>query len=197
MSISASWLVLAVLALRLVLKKAPKWVRVLLWGIVAVRLLCPFSIESAWSLIPSAQTIPMDIEMDAAPAIDSGIDAVNSMMNPMIAASFTPHPAASINPLQVWIPLMSVLWIAGMAVLLLYAAISYWRLCRKIDTAVLYKDNIFQSENVPSAFVLGIIKPRIYLPFKMDGQELEAVVAHEQANDNRKHQCDEYLSCQG
>ena len=104
----------------------------------------------------------------------------------MIAASFTPHPAASINPLQVWIPLASVLWIIGMAVLLLYAAISYWRLCRKVDTAVLRRNNIFQSENVSAPFVLGIIKPRIYLPFKMDGQELEAVVAHEQAHICRK-----------
>lgn len=186
MSISASWLIPAVLVLRLVLKKAPKWVRVLLWGIVAVRLICPFSIESAWSLIPSGETIPMNIEMAATPAIDSGIDAVNRVVNPVISASFTPSPVTSINPLQVWIPLASVLWNAGMAALLLYTAISYWCLRRKLDTAVLYRDNIFQSENVSSPFVLGILKPRIYLPFKLDGQELEAVVAHEQAHLRRK-----------
>ena len=186
MSISASWLVLAVLILRLVLKKAPKWVNVLLWGIVAVRLICPFSIESALSLIPSAETIPMNIEMDTTPAIDSGINAINSVINPVISGSFTPHPAASANPLQIWIPLASVLWIAGMAVMPFYTAISCCRLRRKVDTAFLYKDNIFQSENVSSPFVLGIIKPRIYLPFKLDGQDLEHVVAHEQAHICRK-----------
>lgn len=186
MSIAASWLILAVLILRLVLKKAPKWVNVLLWGIVAVRLICPFSIESALSLIPSAETVPLDIEMDWTPAIDSGINTINSVVNPVISASFTPHPLSSANPLQIWIPLAPILWIVGIVVMLLYTTISYWRLRRKVDTAVCYKDNIFQSENVNSPFVLGIIKPRIYLPFKMDGQNLEYVVAHEQAHIRRK-----------
>ena len=186
MSIAANWLILAVLILRFVLKKAPKWVNVLLWGIVAVRLICPFSFESALSLIPSAETVHLDIEMDWTPAIDSGINAINNVINPIISASFTPNPVASANPLQIWIPLASILWIFGMIMLLLYTAISYWRLRRKVDTAVRYKDNIFQSENVNSPFVLGIIKPRIYLPFKLDGQDLEHVVAHEQAHIRRK-----------
>ena len=119
MSISASWLVLAILVLRLVLKKAPKWVNVLLWGIVAVRLICPFTIESALSLIPSTQTIPMNIEMAAKPAIDSGVPVVNSVVNPMIAASFTPNPAASANPLQIWISLAAVIWAFGMVLMFL------------------------------------------------------------------------------
>ena len=186
MSISASWLVLAIMVLRLVLKKAPKWVNVLLWGIVAVRLICPFSIESALSLIPSTQTIPMNIEMAAKPAIDSGVEVVNSMVNPMIAASFTPNPATSANPLQIWIPLIAVIWIFGMVLMFLYTAISYWRLNRRIDAAVRYRDNIFQSENVSSPFVLGIIKPKIYLPFHMNEQDLQHVVAHEQAHIRRK-----------
>ena len=186
MSISASWLMLAIFFLRLVLKKAPKWVNVLLWGIVAVRLICPFTIESALSLIPSTQTIPMNIEMAAKPAIDSGVEAVNSMVNPIIAASFTPNPAASANPLQIWIPLAAVIWAFGMVLMFLYTAISYWRLNRRIDTAVLYRDNIFQSEHVSSPFVLGIIKPKIYLPFHMNEQDLQHVVAHEQAHIRRK-----------
>ena len=186
MSISASWIVLVVLILRLVLKKAPKWIPVLLWGIVAVRLICPFSIESALSLIPSTQTIPMNIEMAAKPAIDSGINAVNSVVNPIISASFTPHPGVSANPLQIWIPLAAVIWCFGMALMVLYTAISYWNLCRKVDTAVRYNGNIYQSENVGSPFVLGILKPRIYLPYSMDGKNLEHVVAHEQAHIRRK-----------
>jgi len=186
MSISASWLVLAVLLLRLLFKKAPKWVNVLLWGIVAVRLVCPFSFESALSLIPSAETIPLNIGMDTTPTINSGINALNNAVNPIISQSNTPMAGASINPLQITIGIYEYIWIFGMIALALYTAISYWRLRRKVDTAVCYKDNIFQSENVSSPFVLGIIKPRIYLPFNMDARDLEHVVSHEQAHIRRK-----------
>lgn len=186
MSISASWLVLAVLILRFVLKKAPKWINVLLWGIVAIRLICPFSFESTLSLIPSAETIPLNIGMDTTPTINSGISAINNAVNPIISQSNTPMAGASVNLLQITIGIYEYIWIFGMIALALYTAISYWRLCRKVDTAVRYKDNIFQSENVSFPFVLGIIKPRIYLPFKMNGQYLEHVVAHEQAHICRK-----------
>ena len=186
MSISASWLVLAVLILRFVLKKAPKWINVLLWGIVAIRLICPFSFESTLSLIPSAETIPLNIGMDTTPTINSGISAINNAVNPIISHSNTPMAGASVNLLQITIGIYEYIWIFGMIALALYTAISYWRLRRKVDTAVRYKDNIFQSENVSFPFVLGIIKPRIYLPFKMNGQYLEYVVAHEQAHICRK-----------
>ena len=186
MSISASWLVLAVLILRFVLKKAPKWINVLLWGIVAIRLICPFSFESPLSLIPSAETIPLNIGMDSTPTINSGISAINNAVNPIIGQSNTPMAGASVNLLQITIGIYEYIWIFGMIALALYTAISYWRLRRKVDTAVRYKDNIFQSENVSFPFVLGIIKPRIYLPFKMNGQYLEYVVAHEQAHICRK-----------
>ena len=186
MSISASWLVLAVLILRFVLKKAPKWINVLLWGIVAIRLICPFSFESPLSLIPSAETIPLNIGMDSTPTINSGISAINNAVNPIISQSNTPMAGASINPLQITIGIYEYIWIFGMIALALYTVISYWRLRRKVDTAVRYKDNIFQSENVSSPFVFGIIKPRIYLPFKMNGQDLEHVVAHEHAHIRRK-----------
>ena len=186
MSISASWLVLAVLILRFVLKKAPKWINVLLWGIVAIRLICPFSFESTLSLIPSAETIPLNIGMDTTPTINSGISAINNAVNPIISHSNTPMAGASVNLLQITIGIYEYIWIFGMIALALYTAISYWRLRRKVDTAVRYKDNIFQSENVSFPFVLGIIKPRIYLPFKMNGQYLEHVVAHEQAHVCRK-----------
>ena len=186
MSISASWFVLAVLILRFVLKKAPKWVNVLLWGIVAVRLAFPFSIESAFSLIPSAETISPSIMMDTVPSVQTGVPAINNVINPVIGSSLAPAPGASANPLQIWIPILSMIWVAGVAILLVYTAVSYWRLRRKVSKAVILRDNIFQSENVASPFVLGIIKPRIYLPFNMNGQDLEHVVAHEQAHIRRK-----------
>ena len=186
MSISAGWLVLAVLVLRLILKKAPKWVCVLLWGLVAVRLICPISFESVLSLIPSAETVSPEIMLDATPQIHTGIGVLNSAINPVISQSFTPDPGASANPLQIWIPIAAVMWIAGFAVMLAYAAVSYFMLRRRVATAVLLHSGIFQSEHVDSPFVLGILKPRIYLPFQMDGGQLALVIAHEQAHIRRK-----------
>ena len=185
MSISASWLVLAVLGLRLVLKKGPKWVHVLLWGIVAVRLLFPFSIESALSLIPSAETIPADIGINPTPAINSGIEVINDLVNPVISHSNTPANGTSVNPLQITIAVCANIWMLGAAALLIYVIISYWRFHRKVDTAVLLRENIFQCETVVSPCVLGIIQPKIYLTFKMDAQKLEYVIAHEQAHIRR------------
>ena len=186
MSISASWLVLTVLLLRFVLKKAPKWVNVLLWGIVAVRLAFPFSIESVLSLIPSAETISPSIMMDTVPSVQTGVPAINNVINPVIGSSLAPAPGASANPLQIWIPILSIVWAVGVAALLLYTAVSYWRLRSKVSEAVILRDNIFQSENVASPFVLGIIRPKVYLPYNMDGQDLSHVVSHEQAHIRRR-----------
>lgn len=186
MSISAGWLILAVLALRLLLKKAPKWVNVLLWGIVAVRLICPFSIESALSLIPSTETISPEIMLDWTPEISTGIEPLNKVVNPIITASFAPEPLSSANPLQILIPVWANIWLLGMLAMLLYSAVSYLSLRKKVSTAVILRDNIFQSETVSAPFVLGILKPRIYLPFQLDGQNLEHVVAHERAHIRRK-----------
>lgn len=186
MSISAGWLVLAVLALRLILKQAPKWVNVLLWGIVAIRLICPFSIESALSLIPSRETISPEIMMDWTPEISTGIAPLDRVVNPVISTSFAPQGMSSANPLQILIPVAANLWLLGVIIMLVYTAISYLSLRRKLRTAVILRGNIFQCETVSSPFVLGILKPRIYLPYAMDGQNLHHVVAHEQAHIRRK-----------
>ena len=186
MSISASYIVLAVLLLRLLLKKAPKWITVVLWGIVAVRLVCPFSIESVLSLIPSSEVVSPDIMMDRTPEINTGIPIINQVINPVISGSFTPDPGTSANPLQLWIPTFAVIWIVGMVALLIYTVISYVKVKRKIGTAVLLRDNVYQSENVVSPFVLGMIKPKIYLPFNMNEKDVEHVVAHEMSHIRRK-----------
>ena len=186
MSISASWLVLAVLLLRLALKRAPKWVSVLLWGFVAVRLICPFSMESMFSLIPSAQTVSPDIMMDWTPTISTGISSLDNIVNPIITQTFAPDPLSSANPLQILIPVASIVWLTGIAAMLIYTAISYILLRRKVATAVLLQNRIYQSENAPSPFVLGILKPRIYLPFQLDAQSLNHVIAHEMSHIRRK-----------
>lgn len=186
MSISASWVVIAVLTLRFCLKKAPKWVNVLLWGIVAVRMVFPFSIESVLSLIPSAETISPSIMMEQSPSVQTGVPALNHVINPVISGSFTPAPGASAKPLQIWIPVLAGIWLFGIAALFLYSAVSYWRLRRKVCEAVILRGNIYQSEKVCSPFVLGIIRPKIYLPYHMDSREMDHVIAHEQTHIRRK-----------
>ena len=186
MSISASWVVIAVLTLRFCLKKAPKWVNVLLWGIVAARMVFPFSIESVLSLIPSAETISPTVMMEQTPSVQTGVPALNHVINPVISGSFTPAPGASANPLQIWIPVLAGIWLFGIVALFLYSAVSYCRLRRKVCEAVILRDNIYQSENVCSPFVLGIIRPKIYLPYHMDSREVGHVIAHEQTHIRRK-----------
>lgn len=186
MSISAGWIVLIVLLLRCLLKKAPKWITVLLWGIVAVRLICPFSIESILSLIPSAETVSPGIMNQAIPHINTGVPAINSTVNPVIGSAFSPEAGASANPLQILIPVWAVIWLLGIAGMLIYTAVSYFTVKRKIGTAVLLRENIYQSENIPSPFVLGIIKPKIYLPFYIKEKDISHVIAHEKAHLLRK-----------
>ena len=186
MSISASWLVVAVLILRLVLKKAPKWVNVLLWGIVAVRLICPFSFESVLSLIPSAETFPEKIISGPSFDVQTGITPIDNRINGYLGDRYFEGVTVPTNNGNNVMTILTIVWIIGILLLATYTVISYWRLNRKVDTAVRYKDNIFQSENVSSPFVLGIINPRIYLPFSMNEQDMEHVVAHEQAHIRRK-----------
>lgn len=184
-SIAASYLIAAVLVLRLLLKKAPKRFSVLLWGLVAVRAVCPFSLESALSLLPRAQAVTPEIMTEPVPQIDSGVTAINHAVNPVLAEAFTPAPAASANPLQILLPVLAALWLAGAAGMALYAGISYMRLCGRVRTAVLLRDNIFCTESAPSPFLLGLVRPRVYLPFGMAQAAQEAAVAHEQAHIRR------------
>ena len=185
MSISASWMVLAVLIARLCLKKAPKWISVFLWALVGFRLLCPFSVESNFSLIPSGETVPAEIMMAPAPAVQTGVSALDSVVNPVISQSFSPNLGDSANPLQIWIPVSANLWLLGIAVMLVYAVVSYLRLKLRIREATLYTENVYFSE-ISSPFVLGIVKPMIFLPYHIGGEKIEYVVAHEKAHILRK-----------
>lgn len=186
MSISASWLVLAVLILRPALKKAPKWINVLPWGILAVRLICPFSIESTLSLIPSAETIPNKVISGPSFRVQTGIVPVDHRINDYLGDHYFEGISVPANNGLNVITVLAAIWAVGMLLLLAYTAICWWRLRRRTDTAVLYRDNIFRSENAVSPFVMGIIRPRIYLPLGLDGQALEYIVAHEQAHVCRK-----------
>ena len=183
LSISASWLVLVVLALRLVLKRAPKWVNVLLWGMVALRLMLPFSIESALSLIPSAETLsPEVVQFDPAPTITSGVEFIDNAVNPSLSESFAAAPLASVNPLYVWTDLAGWVWLIGLAAMLAYALVSYLRLRRRVSASIPLRENIYVCDEVPSPFILGIVRPRIYLPSALDEAQRGSVLSHERAH---------------
>lgn len=181
MSIAAGWLILAVIALRLLLRRAPKRFRLLLWAVVGLRLALPWSIESALSLIPSAQTLPEGIMLERAPVLDTGISALNGAINPGFTAAFTPELGVSANPLQVLLPIAAAFWMLGAAAMLLWALVSWLRLRKRVREAVRLEENVYEGE-IASPFVLGLFRPRIYLPFSLENGERELVLAHERAH---------------
>ena len=183
LSISASWLVLAVLVLRLISKRSPKWVNVLLWGIVALRLVLPFSIESALSLIPSAETVsPAAVQFAPAPTITSGVSVIDNAVNSSLSEHFAAVPTASVNPLYVWTEIAGWVWLIGLGAMLLYALVSYLRLRRRVSVSLPIQDHIYLCDAISSPFILGVVKPRIYLPSGLDEVQRQNVLAHEQAH---------------
>lgn len=183
LSISASWLVLAVLVLRLISKRSPKWMNVLLWGIVALRLVLPFSVESALSLIPSAETVsPAAVQFDPAPTITSGVSVIDNAVNPPLSEHFSAVPTASVNPLYVWTEIAGWVWLIGLGAMLLYALVSYLRLRRRVRVSLPVQDHIYLCDAISSPFILGVVKPHIYLPSGLDEVQRQNVLAHEQAH---------------
>ena len=186
LSIIAGWITLAIVILRPLLKKAPKAITVALWALVAIRLLFPLSIESVISLIPSAETVPPEIIYVEEPAIHSGIYYANSTINPVISESLAPTPEASVNPMQILVSVASVIWVVGMIIMAIYAAVSYLRIRLKVRASIPMGERIYICDDIPSPFILGILRPRIYLPSNLEESQREYVIAHEEAHLKRK-----------
>lgn len=163
LSLSGSLLILALLLLRLCFRRSPKWGNVALWGLAAVRLLLPFRIESRFSLIPGKPAPQYDLP-DTTPMPD--VDGIPTVTAPD------------------WDPtnLIALVWLLGVLLFLFWFAFSYFRLHSKLNTAVRLRDNIYQSEFVATPMVVGFIRPRIYLPFRVDEACLGPILAHEQAH---------------
>ena len=175
LSLTAGWIVLILLLLRPLLRKAPRWIVCLMWGIVAARLLFPFSFESVFSLLPNNQPIPENIMMAADPMIDSGVSSIDNILNPIILEAFTPEPLCSANPLQIWIAVAANVWILGMGLLIIYGITSYLRLMFRVRASIVYRDRIYDCDDIDTPFILGIFRPRIYLPSGMSEQQKEYV----------------------
>lgn len=182
MSITASWLIVAVMVFRVLFRKAPKSIRGVLWAFVGIRLVFPFSFQSVWSLIPSAETISPDILYNDKPVIHSGIPLINQVVNPVLSESMAPAIGASVNPLQIFTSIASVIWLIGLVALLAYALVSYVRLRRLVRPAMWLQGQIWLCDRIHTPFILGMFKPRIYLPSDLEEPQRTLVVAHELAH---------------
>lgn len=185
LSITAGWIVLALLVLRLLLKKAPQWLLCSLWAIVGIRLIVPISIESIFSLIPSTRTIDTTT-YSARPHIETGFSVLDNPVNNYLGARYYEGVTVPQNHFSDILNILSVIWLLGIAFMLAYVLISYWSMKRKLKTATLIRDNIRQSEWVKSPFILGLIKPQIYLPYGIDESGATYIIAHEQAHLKRR-----------
>ena len=187
MSLKASYVILIVMFIRLLLKKAPKFISYAIWSVVAFRLIIPFSFESIFSMIPekmNSNPIPRDIVYQITPQIKTGIEVVDNIVN--INSSLpTPSAVASVNPMQVLLQIGSCLWVLGIAAFLIYSLVSVIRLKRRLKEAQLLEDNIFEANHIQTPFVLGVIKPKIYLPTGLNHEERAYIVLHEQTHIRR------------
>ncbi len=244
LSITAGWMVLAVLLLRLCLKKAPRWITCVLWGLVALRLILPFTIESPISLIPTPKTVVSTDGSDSAtPVVDSGLSAIDKPLNdwlqkpveapvekpsqspivqsplppapdtntpsqpapdlPAVDTDPTPAPPVEETPvtpeqkpaatetkavsrMERILRIAAPVWLVGIGLMLLYEIISVWRVRRRVLDAVRLRDNIWQSDQVASPFILGVFRPRIYIPYGLEEPVLEQVLSHERAHLHRR-----------
>lgn len=187
MTISAGWLALAVMILRPVLYRAPKYIRCFLWGLVAIRLIFPLKIESVLSLLPSSETVPSDIVYSKVPTVHTGVTFLNSAVNPIISSELAPDPLSSAySPIQVLLFAASLIWVAGVAVLLIYSAVSYIRVRLRVRESVWQSENIYICDRIDTPFILGIIKPKIYIPSSMGSADSEFVIYHEKAHLERR-----------
>lgn len=185
MSITAGWIVLAVVLLRLLLQKAPKWITCLLWALVGVRLVLPFSIESALSLIPSKETVSPEIMTSPAPTIHSGIEYFNSMVNPVISDALAPDPVKGTTPVVTIVGILALVWSVGILAMLIYSAVSYLRIRRRVKISIETEKGIFICDSINTPFILGLIKPKIYLPSTISEEDAQYVLAHEKAHIKR------------
>lgn len=213
MSVSASWLMLAVIVIRFFMGKAPKGLRYVLWALVGIRLLCPISIESTLSMIPSSETFSEESMYSDKPEIHSGVTAVDKVINPILSAqvsgetitedsdvildnqdmqdvtndaignaNFAGNSNSSeskesiiekVTHISAWV------WLAGIAVMLIYSLVCYVRLNATLKASLQKEDNLWVCDEIQTPFILGLVRPRIYMPSFVEEEQIPYIVAHE------------------
>ena len=185
MGITAGWLVCALLLFRAAVPGAPKWLRCSLWSLVALRLMIPFSVKSSLSKLHSVQPVVQGNGPTDAPYVDTGISVIDHTVNPVLVQYAQSTDTASTAP-EKQLSAVTIIWLAGLAVMLIYMLVSYMRLRKSVSGSVRIEDNVYMCDGLPSPFILGIFTPRIYVPSSMQEQNLQSVLAHEKAHLARK-----------
>lgn len=188
MSLAAGWLIIAVTVLRMAARNAPRWGICLLWGVVAIRLICPFPIECPFSLVPSYEIIPEDILSEACRKLDiaTGVQPVDTLVNGYLGDTYYEGVSVAFDYGNIFMSKAGVLWLCGVFGVLLYGGTAYLRLRRRLKESVLYRERIYRCDHVRSPFVFGFLRPCIYLPSGMDASDTEYVIRHERAHIQRK-----------
>lgn len=186
-SITAGWLILVVICIRFVFRRMPKWMNCILWVVVAIRLMIPFSVESVFSLQPSSEPIKYNTMMEGeilpyVPSVDSNLPVVRDTINSLLRDTFAYESSESAAPLQIALEIAGSIWLCGTIILLVIAVGSMVRLHLTVREAVRDEGNIYLCDRVKSPFIMGIVGPRIYLPSSLNGEEKEYILAHENAH---------------
>ena len=187
-AIVSSLLIVAILILRLVLKRVPKWIHCLLWGLVAIKLLVPVNIESPVGILPNTSPIPRDITVAEVPSVDTGISGIDENINFVLAENLSRDNIqfVTVTPMGVYMYIASIIWIAGMIIMLAYFIISFLVIKRRVSASIRVDGNIYECDDIVSPFILGLISPKIYFPSGLDAKVKECVIAHENTHINRR-----------
>ena len=184
-SVAASWLILTVILIRLLLRRLPRWAFCLMWGVVGVRLVLPFLFESTLSLIPSTKTIVPSIDLGRM-VVQTGIESIDAPVNMFLDGQFDTALVAPKVLFDTVMGISSTVWIIGAISLLLYTAITDLRLRRKVAASLHMGSNVYLCDEIDSPFVLGIFQPKIFLPSDMDRTQVDSVLRHERAHIARR-----------
>ncbi len=188
MSITAIYVILGVMLVRQFLKRSPKIVSYILWSVVAVRLVIPFSMESVFSLLPkniNTTPIPNDIALQEVPRISSGLNVVDTVVNNSLPTATNIY-TNSVNPMQIYEFVAMSIWIFGMLVFFTYYIYSILRLKKQLKNSELVTENIYEAKNLKTPFVMGVFNPKIYLPKDLSLEERKYIILHEQIHIKRK-----------
>lgn len=187
-AIVASWLIVAIIILRLVLKKVPKWIHCLLWGLVAIKLLIPVNIESPFGILPSTKPISHDITVAEVPAVDTVATGIDGNINFVLAENLSGdnNALATVAPMKAFVSVASIIWVVGIIIMLAYFIVSFLVIKRRVAASIRVASNIYECDDIVSPFILGLVSPKIYFPSGLDTKVKECVIAHENTHINRR-----------
>ncbi len=183
-SLSAGILIAVICVFRLVFKKAPKWITCLLWGVAGLRLVLPFSWKSPAGLLPPGNIISYGGTLNTGvAALDSAAAAARQTVIAPAVNMAARHYGVSAYALVTVV--LFALWLFGVAAMAVAAAVNYRSVYRQVKISVKSGD-VYLCDTIAAPFILGFIRPRIYVPSAMQGSTLSAVLAHEQAHIRRR-----------